>query len=279
MDKLPRKTTFTSKQGKKQYKKASLFWNEELKTLWKVKCEKEKIYCACKPKTRSEMQQKSTLRFYFQQAQKQFDKSFKYHERQHRFKEFNNLSESSLNNPNIMWQKLKSLSEPKSIKATFQIIREDGTISSDVKEVLFKWYEDFSECFAGLREDPDLAFDDSFYEQVKKLKNDFEELDSSEQTSCYNTSKMNCDITLPEVSEAINRLPDGKSYLDIPGEALKSLEAKILLQKFFSRCFQLGLSPYDWDKSDIIPIPKPDKDSRLPLNHRPITIMCVIAKL
>ena len=90
---------------------------------------------------------------------------------------------------------------------------------------------------------------------------------------------MNCDITLPEVSEAIDRLPDGKSYLEIPGEALKCIEAKILLQKFFSRCFQLGLSPYDWDKSDIIPIPKPDKDSRLPLNHRPITIMCVIAKL
>ena len=63
---------------------------------------------------------------------------------------------------------------------------------------------------------------------------------------------------------AIDKLPCGKSYLEIPGEALKNLEAKVLLHKFFSTCFRLGLSPYDWEKNDIIPIPKPEKDCRVP---------------
>ena len=71
----------------------------------------------------------------------------------------------------------------------------------------------------------------------------------------------------------------GKSYLDVPNEALKNEPAKRLLQKFFNICFLNGLSPLDWDCSDIKPIPKKDKDPRDPLNNRCITIMCCIAKI
>ena len=232
---------------------------------------KEKIFCSFKPKTRSEMIYKSQLRNDFKEAQKCFDKSFKYHERKYRYSSFQNLSEASVNNPNIMWQKLKNLSEPKSKNTFFEILREDGTISTDVKEVLSKWYTDFSECFAGLREDPDIAYDEHFYQRIIKLKDDFDRLSSSEQTatSQFDVSQLNADFSLTEVSMAIDKLPCGKSYLEIPGEALKNLEAKVLLHKFFSTCFRLGLSPYDWDKNDIIPIPKPEKDCRVPLNNRP----------
>ena len=96
----------------------------------------------------------------------------------------------------------------------------DGTISNDVREVLFKWHTDFSECFAGLREDANLAMDDNFYSKVIKLKDDFEKLSVEEQARSteYDTSKLNSELTLGEVSEAIDSLPNGKSYLEIPGQ-------------------------------------------------------------
>ena len=67
--------------------------------------------------------------------------------------------------------------------------------------------------------------------------------------------------------------------MDIPNEAMKNDNAKTLLQKNFNLCFTSGLSPTDWDLSNIKPIPKKDKDTRDPLQNRCITIMCCIAKV
>ena len=44
-------------------------------------------------------------------------------------------------------------------------------------------------------------------------------------------------------------------------------------------CFKVGLNPTDWNFSNIVPIPKPDKDQRDPLQNRCITIICCIAKV
>ena len=70
-----------------------------------------------------------------------------------------------------------------------------------------------------------------------------------------------------------------KSYLQIPNEALKNKNAKILFHTFFNLCFKSGLNPSEWDTSDIKPIPKKDKDFRDPLQNRCITIMCCVAKI
>ena len=53
----------------------------------------------------------------------------------------------------------------------------------------------------------------------------------------------------------------------------------MLLANFFNLCFSSGTSPDDWRFSDIIPIPKPEKDPRDPLQNRCITIQCCGAKL
>ena len=67
--------------------------------------------------------------------------------------------------------------------------------------------------------------------------------------------------------------------MDIPNEALKNENAKLLLFKFFKLCFECGLNPTDWDKNDIKPIPKKDKEQRDPLQNRCITIMSCVAKI
>ena len=81
------------------------------------------------------------------------------------------------------------------------------------------------------------------------------------------------------MSKAIDKLKFHKAYLDIPNEAMKNDNAKRLLQNFFNLCFISGLSPTDWDLSNIKPIPKKDKDPRDPLQNRCITIMCCISKV
>ena len=180
-----------------------------------------------------------------------------------------------------MWARLNKLSNPPTTRAALQIVRDDGSISSDVKEVLERWHRDISNLFSGIRQNPEFAFDDSFYEQIIKKKEEFENLpqDYQDESQAYPSSKLNEEISYDEVSSAIDRAKSRKSYLQIPNEALKNQNAKLLFHRFFNFCFKSGLSPSDWDESNIKPIQKKDKDSRDPLQNRCITIMCCVAKI
>ena len=95
----------------------------------------------------------------------------------------------------------------------------------------------------------------------------------------YNSEHLNNELSYEEVSKAIDRSNMKKAYLQIPNEALKNRNAKLLFHKFFQLCFVSGLSPTEWDASDIKPIPKKDKDPRDPLQNRCITLMCCVVKL
>ena len=112
-------------------------------------------------------------------------------------------------------------------------------------------------------------------------KQEFENLSDAEQVTGapYESAPLNQGLTLEEVSKAIDASKLHKSFLEIPNEAMKNMNAKLLLHKFYSLCFETGMCPSDWYKSDIKPIPKKDKDQRDPLNNRCITIMCCVAKI
>ena len=112
-------------------------------------------------------------------------------------------------------------------------------------------------------------------------KDEFETLapEDQDQLSDYDSTCLNQNLTLSEVSKAIDLAKMRKAYLTIPNEALKNENAKTLFHAFFQICFISGLSPSEWDNSNIKPIPKNDKDLRDPLQNRCITIMCCVAKL
>ena len=65
-----------------------------------------------------------------------------------------------------MWATLKKLNNPPSSKAALEIVRQDKSISRDIKEILERWHNDISNLFSGIRENPDMAFDEDFYRQV-----------------------------------------------------------------------------------------------------------------
>ena len=172
-----------------------------------------------------------------------------------------------------MWAALKRLNNPPTTQAALEIIREDKSISADIKEILERWYRDISGLFSGLNEDPEIAFSEAFYNEVLAKKREFEEISSEEQAVLgdYDSEEMNTELSYDEVSGAIDGSKLKKSYLDIPNEVMKNKHAKLLLYKFFNLCFQSGYNPTDWDFSDIVPIPKKDKDPRDPLQYRCIT--------
>ena len=126
-----------------------------------------------------------------------------------------------------------------------------------------------------------MVFDDNFYEDILAKKRDFENLSNEDQdkTCTFESATINQEISFKEVSDAIDSLKFHKAYLGIPNEAMKNSNSKKILHKFFNLCFKSGLSPFDWDLSDIKPIPKKEKDPRDPLQNRCITIMCCVAKL
>ena len=176
MDKLPDIPRSVKRKLNKKFNKSKPFWNAELENLWSNSCKAEKMYLSFKVKNRTDFQLKNNLRTNFKTAQKVFDKKYRFYKRQHRKKEFNDLETNARTDPALMWAALKRLNNPPNVKAALEIVREDQTISSDIKEVLERWFHDISRLFSGMQENPDTIFDDNFYQQVVDQKNQFEEL-------------------------------------------------------------------------------------------------------
>ena len=248
---------------------------------WAEVCKTEKEYLSFKARKSANLAHKNDLRNAHQNAQRTFDSKFRYFKRKHKKSEFEDLENLAKNNPNEMWAKLKKLSNPPSTRAALEIVREDKSISTDIKEILARWHKDIGMLFSGLRENPEFAFDEPFYEEILKKKQEFEALspEDQEQQSEYNPEMLNINLSYDEVSKAIEKAKLRKAYLEIPNEAVKNENAKVLFHKFFQLCFISGLSPTEWDSSHIKPVPKKEKDVRDPLQNRCITLMCCVAKL
>ena len=275
---LPNLPSSNNKKQKKLYRKGQPFWNSDLDNLWKATCQAEKEYVSFKTFTQQDRTIKNVLKENFKFAQKKFDCKYRQIKRSHQKNKNENLKNSS---PNDMWSTLKKLDNPPSSKAVLEIVKEDESISRDLREVLERWHKDISYLFSGLKENPDFAFDDQFYQQILEKKAEFENLPFEDQleTSNYDSASINSDILFSEVSDSIDRVKLGKAYLEIPNDALKNNNAKLLLHRFLNLCFKTGLNPTDWDFSNIKPIPKKDQDPRDPLQNRCLTIMCCVAKI
>ena len=253
----------------------------ELEGYWKEVCRTEKEYLNFKVNCNAQLAWKQRLRANYKEAQKLFDKKFRFYKRAHKKKDFEDLSNLSDTNPTEMWAKLKRLCDPPSSRAALEILREDGSISTDILEILERWHHDISRLFSGLRDDPEMVFNEEFYQEIKDKKEEFENISREQQTDEGRNSPgiLNSDLSFSEVSKCIDSTKNRKAYLELPNEATKNLNAKKLLHKFYNLCFTSGLNPTDWDFSNIIPIAKKDKDPRDPLNNRCITIMCCISKI
>ena len=65
-----------------------------------------------------------------------------------------------------MWAKIRRFCDPPSTRTALEVVREDGTISTDLREILMKWHKDISRLFSGIRDNPELVFDGKFCQEV-----------------------------------------------------------------------------------------------------------------
>lgn len=90
-------------------------------------------------------------------------------------------------------------------------------------------------------------------------------------------------ITTQELTDIIKSLKVNKSpgHDEIDNRLLKNLplEAVLEIANILNDCFVHGYFPEIWKVARVIAIPKPGKDSKNPINYRPISLLSTISKL
>ncbi len=95
-------------------------------------------------------------------------------------------------------------------------------------------------------------------------------------------SSMNRDIILEEVKNAAGKAKLGKAFgIDqLPSETLTHGPVYPFMVRLFNYCFKCRIIPSAWQKGVFNLIAKSgDKDIRLPLNYRGITLTCHMYKV
>ena len=207
MENLPNIPSIKNKKLKKTFRKAQPFWNNELGNLWNLTCQAEKNYLNFVVTCQDKLPHKKHLQQEFKAAQSLFDKKFRYCKRKYNDKNQNDLLNlATENDPNI-WDKIRKLNSPPT-RPPLEIVREDETISNDLKEILERWHHDISRLFSGLRENPEMAFNEAFYNEILTKKEEFENMTELNQQQFSNfefsSDTLNSDITFAEVSKAID---------------------------------------------------------------------------
>ncbi len=155
-----------------------------------------------------------------------------------------------------------------------------GSITRNVDKVLSKWKDDFASLFKDKN-----GFDNEFLTSVKVKVQEYEsemnDIINNENVD-VNTQGMNAHITHEEVRIALNHVKLGKGFgIDlVHTEVLRTGPVYPFWVKRFNMCFKYGITPSAWHKGITNPIPKSgDKDPRMPLNYKGITLTCHTYKI
>ena len=149
INKLPNVHYSNNKKLNVKFRKGKEFWNPELQQLWRESCRLEKQFINFKAVSQNDLYVKNLFRLDFKQAQKTFDKRFRFFKRQFQRNELRELESNARTDPVLMWASLKKLSEPLDRKTILEIVRDDQSISGDIKEVLDRWFRDIFQPVTG----------------------------------------------------------------------------------------------------------------------------------
>ena len=167
----------------------------------------EKNFVTFKVKSNNDLQTKSQLRLDYKNAQKIFDRKFRDTERNFKKQQIIDLENSAKFNPTDMWSRLKKLSNPPSSRVALEIVRDDESISRDLKEILERWLKDISKLFSGVRDNPEMSFDEDFYEEILNKKQQFENLSPNEQheSNNFNSESLNNELSFPRSQKQLTK--------------------------------------------------------------------------
>ncbi len=258
------------------------WWNEVLQEKWNEAAKAEKDFLKFKGCRR----ERTKLHQIFKNKQSNFDREYRREKRRFQRKRQLEIEEMQTNDPKEFWRQLKNLGPQKRTQIPLEVLNENGDLCSDIDYVLKKWHDEFEKLYKCADTQ---AYDDEFYRMVVQLKEEFEQQmesydisDGTDENGDENTMLLNQPIQEEEVKKALCHAKNAKStgIDNVPNEVLKSDSTVTLLMKFFNLCFTKNVIPSMWRKAIITPIPKGhDKDPRVPLNYRGISLLSTMYKL
>ena len=90
-------------------------------------------------------------------------------------------------------------------------------------------------------------------------------------------------VSLIDIQLMVKRLKSKKAngFDNISNRVIKNLPNSVLffLTEIFNTCLKLGYFPLVWKVGKVVAIPKPGKDTNIPSNYRPITLLSSLGKL
>ena len=161
------------------------------------------------------------------------------------------LLEHVNNDPHTFWKSIGKvgINNDKKKCIPMEVLLSDGSLSTDVKDVLIKWEHDYS----------------------KLLNTSNETLNYEHSQNACSTSDIVLDrnISILEVKRAVDKAKKCKAagIDNIPVDVLKNDTSVCFLHVLFNICFETGCVPSAWGKNIINPIPKTGSvDPRDPLS-------------
>ena len=245
------------------------FWDENLNDLWNQLCQAESTYLAEKGIAR-----RRQLKQIFKNCQRCFDKYYRKQKRQYNRNKCMEIESLRTSDPKEFWSQVRKLG-PRSEKGIPMSVRlPDGSITSNIDEVLSKWEEDYKNLYNPNIES--LNFDEAFKEDILRQKQMLE----TQSNSLY--LELDSEISRSEVEKVVNKLKKGKSVgvEGIPYEVLKNFMSVDMLHCFFNKILNAGLIPGVWRCAIVKPIPKGSMtDPMIPSQYRGISLLSTIYKI
>ena len=220
---------------------------------------------------------KTSLQREYISARNHFDKTLSQTERAYRRTQALEIETMSTNNPNEFWNKIRKLGPRKDRTIPMEIIQNDGITSSNEKEVLDKWRQDFHNLYNGVDSG---EFDSEHYTRAKMHKYLLENRMDDPLYSSNDT--LNCNVSIEEVSKVIMHAKSrsASGYDEIPYSVLKNPPIIAVLKQLFQLVFDTNIIPSVWRNAVICPILKDlTSDTRIPMNYRGVSLLSCISKL
>ena len=190
--------------------------------------------------------------------QRNIDRAVKRTKRVYTIQKHCEIEELQTNDPRKFWDHINSLG-PKSKKTIPMEVYDDaGNVTNDPQAVLNKWENEFKSLFDRLKASEHCNFDETFYEQVLKFKEDLEKHTCEPHQTIHTDDILDNLISVDEISKACSNSKNSKSprIYKLPYEVNKNDISIKLLHALFNRCFSTGIVPSIWKKAVIKPIPK-----------------------
>ena len=264
-----------NRKSHKRFRPSKPFWNDELKLEFGkiTKIERDLKNCTYR-------RQRGVLRRTFKEQRKAFDQLYRRAERVYHKEKLDKLEQDCGTDPKSFWTDVKKLGPRNKREIPWQVENEIGEITGDRAEVLERWVKDFEALYNPTRigcktraeavherdtQDftylSELNMSDPLYEPVAGLNNNF---------------------TIEEIKKALDKLKNKKAtgVDNVPNEILKLPVILDTLKELLQLYFDTGIIPSSWEKAIIKPLPKSsDKDQKVPLNYRGISLLSCVGKL